>query len=136
MRKIGVMAVTVAILTLVLIAASCGGTTTAATSWVTVVEDVQDMPYPNTVLKSTGPFELTGTLCRLRYETEYARTLHVYLVPQNDSTKRQSLLDMQTLSAKSGKGETAIYAEPGTYHLEIEGLGSTFRYHLWVEEQR
>jgi hypothetical protein len=134
MRKAGVVAVTVAILTLVLVSAGCGGETTEATRWVTVVEDVLELPYPNVDSKRTIPFELTGVPCRLRYDTETPRLLHVYIVPWDEPTKRQSVLDMWNRSPESG--ETMVYVEPGTYYLEIEGLSSCFRYHLWLEEQR
>ena len=136
MRKAGMVAVTVAILTLVLVSAGCGGETTEATRWVTVVEDGRQINPSGEDSKGTMPFELTGAPCRMRYETVHAPVLRVYIVPQDEPTKRQSVLDMRNRSPVTGAGETAIYVEPGTYHLEIEGLSSCYRYHLWVEEQR
>jgi hypothetical protein len=139
MRKAGVVAATVAVLTLALVSAGCGGQTAEATRWVTAVEGGQDTaPASGIESKSTAPFKLTGVPCQLRYETSRALALHVYIVPQDEPTKRQSVLDMRNRSneAGAGAGETAIDVEPGTYYLEILGVSDIFRYHLWVEEQR
>jgi hypothetical protein len=134
MRKAGVVALTVAILTLVLVSAGCGGKTTEAKPWATVLEYFQDWtPSSGIFLTSTTPFELTGAPCRLRYETMNSFVLHVYIVPQDEPTKRQSVLDRRD---SPRDGETIVSVEPGMYYLDIEGVSDCQRYHLWLEEQR
>ena len=135
MRKAGVVAVTVVVLTLVLVSAGCSGKTTEAKPWVTVVEDVQEFNSSGVESKGTIPFELTGAPCRLRYDTVNPSGLHVYIVPQNEPTKRQSVLHLRN-SSDGVDGETIVSVEPGTYYLEIEGVGGTYSWHLWLEEQR
>jgi hypothetical protein len=136
MRKAGVVAVAIAILTLALVSAGCDGTTAEATRWVTVAGDVQQHNSSGLYSKSTAPFELTGAPSRLRYETTFANSLEVYLVAQVEPTKRQSILYMRNRSPEEAAGETAISVEPGTYYLEIEGLPDNYAWHLRVEEQR
>ncbi len=133
MRKPGIVAATVTILTLALISAGCGEATTEATRWVTVVDDVQPFNSSDSDSKITVPFKLTGAPCRLRYETVNAFVLHVYIAPGAEPTKRQSVLDRRD---SPRNGQTVVSVEPGIYCLEIEGVSMCYSYHLWLEEQR
>jgi hypothetical protein len=131
MWKAGVVAVTVAILTLALVAVGCGSETASVANWETLVEASQEHNSGGPDVKTTSLFELTGAPCRLRYETQTG-SIQVYLVPKDDSTTPQRVLD----SEKSPQnGEVMLSPAPGIYSLEIVGATMIQYYHLWVEEQ-